>query len=667
MKLLKDLPVGTAIKSPQMKYNDSIIRFLVGHQESDRTKLVTERLITLKAVDAKEPENEHGMRQASGNNRYSLSNIDQWLNSHASANQWYTPKHSADTPPTDAYLLEGSNAYHSEAGFLANFDPAARNAILESDVALRKAAYDGGDLETVRRKIYLLSFANTMYPENGEGEKWDLFATDLYCSAYPTPEAVAKSDIGLNPDEPQSWVLRTAMEYEYPHKMYGFNAYGECAATISAFDGHHGIRPALELSASTIVSDTPDTDGAYIIQWNRAPSDPLSITYGIPAFSQPLDVTIAAVSDPEGDTVTYIWESRTDDREYLEFAQTTAPNATVMVPATGTTFQIRVKAVDSHGSESGYCTGMAKTIIVNTPPAITGTDENLGAFEQPFTYSYSVSDAESGAQTLTVTEFADQTVIRTFTATAGQTITADIAAIWADLVPGTHVLTISVDDGIGKPVIRKVTFKRVLQQVSHFEGNEAVSRENFNKRINQINQGLSDVIAAADYSEKLAEIEDQLSEKVEKENGKGLSSNDFTDAYKTLVDTHPSAKTSSENGAHGLRYHEGKLQYASNQTEWSTVDAKAIGAPNAYITQGKISTSWQGTSPATNYVSWYTLTASDVPQIGPRYGSNHEENQKIRDAWNLISRAYSEAGRIVFECFDEIPEIAVPIIIQVVR
>lgn len=64
---------------------------------------------------------------AYGNNRYSVSNIDQWLNSAAAS--WYSAQHSADAPPTSGNVWNGYNPYDTEAGFLANFEADFRNAI----------------------------------------------------------------------------------------------------------------------------------------------------------------------------------------------------------------------------------------------------------------------------------------------------------------------------------------------------------------------------------------------------------------------------------------------------------------------------------------------------------------------------------------------------------
>ena len=87
-KAISTLPVGSVVKSINTKYNGAVIRFKVGHQGGGRTKLVTERIISLKCFDAIEASNPDSKRRSYGNNRYSQANIDQWLNSAAGAGAW---------------------------------------------------------------------------------------------------------------------------------------------------------------------------------------------------------------------------------------------------------------------------------------------------------------------------------------------------------------------------------------------------------------------------------------------------------------------------------------------------------------------------------------------------------------------------------------------------
>ena len=474
-KLLSALPVGSVVKSTNTKYNGKVIRWIVGTQDTSqgRTGLVTERMITLKCFDAKEPSNSNSDRRSYGNNRYSVSNIDKWLNSAAAS--WYAAQHGADAPPTAANCWNNHNPYDTEAGFLANFEADFRNAILNSTIRVAKnTATDGGGYEDIVRQVFLLSNTNVgLSNENGvaEGSLWSYFNSASRRQCYPTAEAVSKSTYtssSLSASQYWWWWLRTpnASNAYYARGVYtdgSLSSGGACR-------GYRGVRPALYLASSNLVSDTTDTDGAYILLWNQPPTTPSSITYGTPQAGQNLTLSTGGSTDPEGDAISYVWERKIDSGAYVQLGITTAKTFTDTVPTSGTTYTARVKAVDANGLESGYCTGSAKTISYNTPPVISGSDQNLGSKTAPFTYQYTVTDAQAATQTITVTEKltnGTQTItLRTYTATSGAQNTVDLSSVWLPLLSGTHVLTITATDSAGGSATRKITFSRTVSRIA---------------------------------------------------------------------------------------------------------------------------------------------------------------------------------------------------------
>ena len=472
-KLLSALPVGAIVKSANTKYNGKQIRFIVGHQATDRTKLVTESIITLKAFDAKEASNSNSDRKNYGNNRYSVSNIDQWLNSAASS--WYSARHSADAAPTNANVWSNYNEYDTEAGFLANFEADFRAAILDTVIRVAKnTVTDGGGYEDITRKVYLLSNTEVgLANENSvaEGTVWSYFNSATRRQCKPTAEAVSKSEYtnsSLNASSAWYWWLRTP--YAGDANVARVVGTDGSLSNDYAYYGRYGVRPALELASTNLVSDSTDTDGAYILQWNQPPTDPSSISYGTPQAGNELTITTGGSSDPEGDAISYVWERRTDSGAYTQIGITTTKSITDTVPASGTTYQVRVKAVDANGLESGYCTGSAKTISYNTAPVISGSDTNVGAKTDPFSHAYTVTDAQASSQTLTVVETltngSETITLRTFTATSGATNTIDLTDVWLKLIAGTHVLTITASDGAGGTATRKITFSRTVSRIA---------------------------------------------------------------------------------------------------------------------------------------------------------------------------------------------------------
>lgn len=472
-KLLSALPVGAIVKSANTKYNGKQIRFIVGHQATDRTKLVTESIITLKAFDAKEASNSNSDRKNYGNNRYSVSNIDQWLNSAASS--WYSARHSADAAPTNANVWSNYNEYDTEAGFLANFEADFRAAILDTVIRVAKnTVTDGGGYEDITRKVYLLSNTEVgLANENSvaEGTVWSYFNSATRRQCKPTAEAVSKSEYtnsSLNASSAWYWWLRTP--YAGSADFARFVGADGSLNNNGAYVGYGGVRPALELASTNLVSDSTDTDGAYILQWNQPPTDPSSISYGTPQAGNSLTITTGGSSDPEGDAISYVWERRTDSGAYTQIGITTTKSITDTVPTSGTTYQVRVKAVDANGLESGYCTGSAKTISYNTAPVISGSDTNVGAKTDPFSHSYTVTDAQASSQTLTVVETltngSETITLRSYTATSGAANTVDLTDVWLKLIAGTHVLTITASDGAGGTATRKITFSRTVSRIA---------------------------------------------------------------------------------------------------------------------------------------------------------------------------------------------------------
>ena len=462
------------MKSVNTKYNGAVIRFKVGRQASDRVGLVTERIISLKCFDAKEPSNSNSDRRNYGNNRAAVANLLQWLNSAAGTGQWYSAQHSADAPPNNANVWSNYNEYEAEAGFLNGFEQDFRDALLNDTITVAKSSTDGGGSEQITRKVRLLTrtevFGDT---ENGtaEGTKWPIFTDNNSRLAYPTAEAVSKSEYktsGLSSSQPWWWWLLTP-NAGYADGVRGVSSDGGLR-NYYAWSGYGGVRPALFLAPDTLVSDTTDTDGAYIIQWNQPPTTPSSISHGTPRTGQSLTITTGGSTDPEGDAISYVWERRVDSGAYTQIGITTAKSIVDTVPSSGTNYQVRVKAVDANGAESAYRTGNATPISYNTDPVISGSDQNLGAKTDPFTYDYTVTDSEAASQTLTVTETVtngtETITLRTYTATSGTQNTADLSDVWLRLLTGSHVLKIYVTDGAGGSATRLITFSRTVTRIA---------------------------------------------------------------------------------------------------------------------------------------------------------------------------------------------------------
>lgn len=255
---MSTLPVGAIVKSVNTKYNGAVIRFKVGRQSSDRVGLVTERIISLKCFDAKESGNSNSDRRSYGNNRAAVANLLQWLNSAAGAGGWYSAQHSADAPPNNANVWSNYNEYQAEAGFLSFFEADFRNALLNDTITVAKSSTDGGGSEQITRKVRLLTrtevFGDT---ENGtaEGTKWPLFTDNNSRLAYPTPEAVSKSEYtssSLNASSPWWWWLLTP---NAGSAYYVRNVHSDGSLYwYRAYHGNSGVRPAFFVDSEICLS-----------------------------------------------------------------------------------------------------------------------------------------------------------------------------------------------------------------------------------------------------------------------------------------------------------------------------------------------------------------------------------------------------------------------------
>ena len=278
-QLLSNLPVGAKVKDLNTKYYGKSIVFQIidknhaGYPANSVT-LITERIITLKAFDAKEPSNPYSNGQNYGNNRYAHSNIRQWLNKDTSP--WYVAQHGYDAPPNNSNVWSGYNEYEAEAGFLSNFSTELKAKVLLTTLTVAKnTVTDGGGSETVQDKVFLLSGTEVGLGNEGgiaEGTPFSFFSNDDARQAYPTAEVISNNeykDSYLNANQPWNWWLRTPYAGNAGIARY---VYSSGTLTIaSAFNGSLGVRPALNLPSDILVSDSTDADGAYVIVWNQPP------------------------------------------------------------------------------------------------------------------------------------------------------------------------------------------------------------------------------------------------------------------------------------------------------------------------------------------------------------------------------------------------------------
>lgn len=457
MATLGSLAIGSKIKMSHSVLGDII--FLKADKDHDgypsnSTTLITEKIILLRAFDAKEPNNSDSNRKSYGNNKYSVSNLDQWLNSSAAAGQWYSARHSADQAPNNANVWSNYNEYDQDAGFLAGFDAAFVAALKDTTlkVALNTVT-DGGGYESVVRKFFLPSRAELFgTTENSimEGSLLSYFSanTNDIRKAQLSAYAAAHSEYSVTAGNNWHYWLRTPYS---SHSYYvRFVGSGGSLGLSNAYYGFYGVRPLCNLDSGISVSDSTDSDGCYTLNLDTGLSAP-EISVSNPIYCQPTQETggleggTAEITWTEvGNATSYILERSVNNGAFAQIYSGTARSYTENVLNTYQSLQYRVKSVNAE-EESDYATSPVYVVQDNYPPFISGDESNLGEKPTRFSYNYIIYDGDDAK--ITVKEYLNTTLLRTYQASAGQTQTFEItSAQWGAISVGDNYIKIVASD-----------------------------------------------------------------------------------------------------------------------------------------------------------------------------------------------------------------------------
>ena len=196
--------------------------------------LMTKNIIRKAAFDAAEPNNTNSYRKNGGNNRWSVSNIRQWLNSDGAANSWFTAQHDYDAPPTSSNVPHAEAAYADAPGFLAGFSEDVRQHFTDITNTTALHSVDGGGTETTVDKVFLPSYTE-MGLATGEGNHLSI--------RYPDANSRIKS--GAN----GIYWTRSPYRVMYPQNVYYINATGNngSGAFYTSANTNYGIAPIIVL------------------------------------------------------------------------------------------------------------------------------------------------------------------------------------------------------------------------------------------------------------------------------------------------------------------------------------------------------------------------------------------------------------------------------------
>lgn len=474
---LANLPVGAKVKFGKFQVNTEDAQPIVwtvvakNHQctpayPTNAITLHAAEILDLRCFDAKEPNNSNSDRQIYGNNRYSLSNIDQWLNKNAAANAWYAAAHMADQSPDSSSVVHANTQYASRPGFLHGFTTDEINAILSTTIRVVKPSVDGGSYEDIQRKVFLPSTTEVgLLNENNiaEGSAWGYYTSDSARIGYVTQQCFNNTPSSSKPSNKTTawyWWMRTPNDVRASYARY-VRMDGSLSSS-SVYFGYYGVRPALNLPSSCLVSDSTDSDGCYTFVWNQAPTKPSSINVPTSIYGgKSATISWGASTDPDGNLSGYILQRKVGTGSWTQVYKGADRSYTDSITYGWTTVQYRVCAYDSQGSTSDYQTSASQTVINNQSPVISGSDGNLGTKTAGFSQTYTVSDADGDS--VTVEETIDNKTIRSYVATLDATNTFPVTGeTWLEQSNGSHTMKIKATDSFGNSTTRTYTFTKSL-------------------------------------------------------------------------------------------------------------------------------------------------------------------------------------------------------------
>ena len=291
---LSNLAVGSKVKFGSYSVNGEtaqpIVWTIVAKNHtgypSNSVTLHTSEIIDIRCIDEKEPNNSNSDRQEYGNSRYSVSNLDQWLNKDSAAGKWYVAAHDADQAPDLDSTVERKRPYAERPGFLNAFTQVEKDAILSTTIQATGQNIDNSQYETIERKVFLPSYTEIGLSGYAyapiEGSTWGYYTDNASRVAYLTQQSFNAIPGYISTiTSPLSWWLRTVIYDDIHFGSTQISSTGKSAYTGPIATS--GIRPALNLSNTLKVSDSTDSDGCYTFTW---PSHPMPWVGGTETYTE---------------------------------------------------------------------------------------------------------------------------------------------------------------------------------------------------------------------------------------------------------------------------------------------------------------------------------------------------------------------------------------------
>lgn len=478
-KYLRSLSVGDKVKfgtfwGTKLKWQVAEKNHY-GYPDNSVT-IVTEEHVATLAFDSAEPYAGSSEMRWYGRGRYKVSNISQWLQSTASAGNWYFPQHSVDHAPARGYV--DFDHYEDFCGFLYQFDQLEVDMLMSTTRSVTLGLSFGvGSAESVTSKMFL--------PTRGEyGDATfardiiELFRTTSNRKAVLSADALAHAQaIGRGTlTEGENYETLTADGYAYDReKVYHVDTSGS-PVVARAYESS-GIRPCCNLPADTLISAEPDEDGYYTVIINYPPTEPspIRLEYADDSLDDGYvrsgrDVTISwgRSTDVDGNFDHYELERQYGDGDFEQIYSGTGRTFTDTAKYGEKSATYRVRGVDDYDLTSEYVVSSTLNIWSNEPPTVSIEDSDLGTFAMMGpTLNYSYSDED--ANTITVTIQVDRTTYRTLkfdsTATAQTATFAFTSDEWLKILNGDHTIKVTATDQHGESSTATASFTKSVSKI----------------------------------------------------------------------------------------------------------------------------------------------------------------------------------------------------------
>ena len=298
------------------------------------------------------------------------------------------------------------------------------------------------------------------------GTKIPYFADNNSRITQCTAQCIADSTYSISGGTATNWYYWTCTSY--PSNSY-YVRYVHAVGALDSDDachGHYGVRLACNLSSDILVSDSTDADGCYTIVFNQAPTAPSTLEVPTTIHStRAFNVTWSAGTDPEGYLDGYVLQRKLDSGEWGEVYRGSLRTYSDTLAYGSTSVQYRVQSYDNEGQVSPWTTSGVRPVINNQPPEVkVGQISIKEPGTKPPELSYTVTDADS--ETVTVTEYIDDTQIKSYQAELGTEKTMKCPDdVWLNISNGEHTYKVVATDDREDTASGTATFTKKVESI----------------------------------------------------------------------------------------------------------------------------------------------------------------------------------------------------------